>query len=97
MWHVQNDPPAISKADVAKNPAAESVYSLFSMVDARWKCAGIESLATRARLEAYRTAEAQDCGADLLQLGRWKLNLWDQGDRNQFDLRMAEAFEQMKQ
>jgi len=97
-FHAENNPPAIKAAAIPDLGPEAYAYKLWTSLDEHWSCAGIETVAQRDALEAYRVLanENPDGAEELLRLGRWKAHLWAPEDRNAFDQAMQAGYQQLR-
>jgi hypothetical protein len=94
--YVQSDPPRIEAASLDPTSAQGYAFTLWNSIDQHWTSAGMEGVAMRYGVEAYRAAalaHEADSGP-VLKYGRWKLHLWDEEDRNAFDATMQAGFKE---
>lgn len=82
--------------DANATPQTAAAYELWSALDA----AALEGRALpflkTGRLLAYRAAKAGGAPEALLYNWRWKLGLWTNGDRSQYQTIMADAYQKLQ-
>jgi hypothetical protein len=90
MWGVQYRLPKMP-IDLTENTALLAAESIFHLARHAFGNSGFNAR-WNARLLAYRAAAANKAPPELLARWRWRLDIWTQRDRQQFDTKMNQAF-----
>lgn len=80
-------------APIDNDPVLSGADKLWTALDDNFDKRGLLGLQIPLRIYAYRAAAAGKAPAELLEVWRWQIGLWAEGDREKFQKAMKAAFD----